>query len=150
MTKSPALAPFRAPWPEKYPSPEKLLQAAEEARSRAYAPYSRFSVGAAIYAEGSASFFTGCNIENGSYSLSMCAERNAAGAMIAGGFTKPLAIAVAGRQGEPCLPCGACRQFLAEFNPDLLIVLREGREAAVLSLKFLFPAPFILSAGGDL
>ncbi len=136
---------FRAPWPEGWPPAEELLKAAEDIRGRAYAPYSKFSVGAALYAEGSGTFFTGCNVENSSFSLSMCAERNAAGAMISAGFAKPLAIAVAGEPGEPCLPCGACRQFLAQFNPALLIVLREGARAAVLSLEFLFPAPFILA-----
>ena len=55
-----------------------------------------------------------------------------------------LAIAIAGRPGEPCLPCGACRQFLAEFNPGLLIVLEKGAETLVLSLADLFPAPFVL------
>ncbi len=136
---------FRAPWPEEWPPAEELLKAAEDIRNRAYAPYSGFSVGAALYAEGCGTFFTGCNVENSSFSLSMCAERNAAGVMISAGFEKPLAIAVAGESGVPCMPCGACRQFLAQFNPALLIVLREGAGTAVLSLELLFPAPFILA-----
>ena len=134
---------LRAPWPEDYPPAGELLKAAEDVRGRAYAPYSQFCVGAAVLAEGAPEFFTGCNVENGSFSLSMCAERNAAGAMVAAGFKKPLAVAVAGEPGMPCMPCGACRQFLAEFNPSLLVVLREGAEAAVISLAKLFPAPFL-------
>lgn len=140
----PNLDPYRVPWPKDFPPARELLRAAEDARAMAYAPYSEFFVGAAIYVEGCGAFLTGCNVENASYSLSMCAERNAAGAMASAGFRRPLAIAVAGEPGEPCLPCGACRQFLAEFNPNLLVVLREGEGTAVLSLGLLLPAPFSL------
>jgi len=138
------LDPFRSSWPEDYPPAEDLLRAAEEARTMAYAPYSRFSVGAALLVEGRPGFVTGCNVENASYGLSLCAERNAAGTLAASGGGRPLAVAIAGAEGEPCLPCGACRQFLAEVNPSLLIVVREGPGAAVLSLSALFPAPFLL------
>lgn len=138
------LDPFRSSWPEDYPPAEDLLRAAEEARAMAYAPYSRFSVGAALLVEGRPGFVTGCNVENASYGLSLCAERNAAGTLAASGGGRPLAVAIAGAEGEPCLPCGACRQFLAEFNPSLLVVVREGAGAAVLSLSALFPAPFLL------
>ncbi len=138
------LAPFRAPWPENYPPAEELLKAAERARESAYAPYSGFSVGAALLVEGREEFITGCNVENASYGLSLCAERNAAAALVALGGGRSLAVAIAGEPGEPCLPCGACRQFLAEFNPALLVVLSEGNGAAVLSLAALFPAPFLL------
>ncbi|MBL3538315.1 cytidine deaminase [Aminivibrio sp.] len=138
------LDPFRTLWPEDYPPAEGLLLAAEEARALAYAPYSRFSVGAALLVEGRSDFVTGCNVENASYGLSLCAERNAAGTLAASGGGKPLAVAIAGAAGEPCLPCGACRQFLAEFNPSMLVVLREGAGTAVLSLAALFPVPFLL------
>ena len=122
----------------------RLLQAAEQAVHKAYAPYSGFPVGAALYEEGREDFLSGCNVENSSFGLSICAERNAVGAMVVRGGRRPLAIAIAGRPGEPCLPCGACRQFLAEFNPELLIVLESGSEPLILSLADLFPAPFVL------
>jgi len=139
------LSPFRASWPGDYPSAARLLGAAQKARGNAYAPYSGFSVGAAIFVRGRAGFFTGCNVENSSYGLSFCAERSAAVAMVAAGETHPLAVAIAGLDGIPCLPCGACRQFLAEFNPELLLVLDEGGIPAVVSLTALFPAPFLLN-----
>ena len=141
---APCLDPFRAPWPEDSPPAGELLRAAEEARAFAYAPYSRFSVGAALLVEGRSGFVTGCNVENASYGLSLCAERNAAGTLAASGGGRPLAVAIVGAEGEPCLPCGACRQFLAEFNPSMLVVLREGAGTAVLSLAALFPAPVLL------
>lgn len=131
-------------WPGSWPSASELLKSARRARAFAYAPYSGFPVGAALYEEGREDFLSGCNVENGSFSLSMCAERNAAGAMVVRGGHHPLAIAIAGRPGEPCFPCGACRQFLAEFNPGLLIVLENGSEPLILSLADLFPAPFVL------
>ena len=138
------LDPYRVPWPEDYPPAEDLLRAAEEAQAFAYAPYSRFSVGAALLVEGRPGYVRGCNVENASYGLSLCAERIAAGNLAASGGGRPLAVAIAGAEGEPCLPCGACRQFLAEFNPSMLVVLREGAGTAVLSLAALFPAPFLL------
>ncbi len=131
-------------WPASWPSSAELLEAARRARSFAYAPYSAFPVGAALFEEGREDFLLGCNVENGSFSLTLCAERNAAGAMVVRGGRNPLAIAIAGHPGEPCLPCGACRQFLAEFNPRLLIVLEKGAGSLVLSLADLFPAPFVL------
>ena len=131
-------------WPPAYPSPALLLSAAVRAQKAAYAPYSGFSVGAALFVEGLAEPVTGCNVENSSYGLSICAERNAAAAMIAAGGSRPLALAVAGSRGKPCLPCGACRQFLAEFNPGLLILLEDGESHLLLRLSDIFPAPFIL------
>ncbi len=131
-------------WAASWPPPSDLLESARRARTFAYAPYSGFTVGAALYEEGRAGFLSGCNVENGSFSLSLCAERNAAGAMVVRGGRHPLAIAIVGRPGEPCLPCGACRQFLAEFNPELLVVLENGTETLILSLADLFPAPFVL------
>ena len=140
-----SLSPFRASWPGDYPPAARLLDAAKMAREKAYAPYSGFSVGAALLVRGRPEFFTGCNVENSSYGLSFCAERSTAVAMVAAGKTHPLAVAIAGQDGVPCLPCGACRQFLAEFNPELLLVLDEGGTPAVVSLAALFPAPFLLN-----
>lgn len=124
-------------------SAEMLLDEAREARKNSYSPYSGFPVGAAVLSD-DGKIFRGCNIENGSYGLTICAERNSISVMVASGRRKPLAVGIVGKTGEPCLPCGACRQFLAEFNPSLLIVVREGAGAAVLSLSALFPAPFLL------
>ena len=138
------LDPYRTSWPGDYPPPEDLFAAAAEVRKEAYAPFSRFAVGAAILSEGRGEFFLGCNVENSSYGLSLCAERNAMTALLARGGGKPLAMAIAGERGLPCLPCGACRQFLAEFNPSMIIVLEEGAKIGFFSLALLFPAPFIL------
>jgi cytidine deaminase len=94
-----------------------LVEAARNARGRFYAPYSGFAVGAAILAGGKT--FVGVNIENASYPLSVCAERNAVGAMIAAGERRIEAIAVvAGGSDGPVSPCGGCRQVLAEFAAD--------------------------------
>jgi len=122
----------------------ELFELAKKAAKQAYAPYSKFKVGAALVTA-TGKIYSGCNVENSSYGLSFCAERSAAVAMVAAGETHPLAVAIAGQDGVPCLPCGACRQFLAEFNPELLLVLDEGGTPAVVSLAALFPAPFLLN-----
>ena len=103
----------------------KLINAARAVRENAYAPYSGFKVGAAILAEGG-NIYAGCNVENASYGLTVCAERNAAAALIAGGDRRPLSIAIVAKEGVTCPPCGACRQVLMEFNPDLEIILESG------------------------
>jgi cytidine deaminase len=94
---------------------EQLVAAACEARRRAYAPYSRFTVGAAILAD-DGQIYTGVNVENASYGLTVCAERNAVGAMAGAGGRRVLALAVCTENGVT--PCGACRQVLSEFAPD--------------------------------
>src|SRR5205809_7552068 len=106
----------------------KLIEAATRARSRAHAPYSKFSVGAALLTK-SGKIFTGCNVENVSLGLTICAERNAVGAAIAGGERELAAIAIVTDFREPVFPCGACRQVLAEFNPELEVITStiEGR-----------------------
>jgi cytidine deaminase len=91
---------------------DRLIAAACEARARAYAPYSRFAVGAAVLAD-DGRVFTGVNVENASYGLTVCAERNAVGTMIAEGGRRVLAVAVCTENGVT--PCGACRQVLSEF-----------------------------------
>lgn len=133
-----------AEWTISSVTPEDLLGAAIMARDNAYAPYSDFPVGAALLVEGGR-VFTGGNIENGSFGLTICAERSALSVMIAAGFRRPEAIAVAGRHGEPCQPCGACRQVLSEFNPEMFVVLESGSGSPeIISLGVLFPMPFDL------
>lgn len=98
-----------------------LLAFAREAQEKAYAPYSGFKVGAAVYAGGE--IYQGCNVENAAYGSSVCAERGAAMAAVLAGNTSFDAIAVVGDSEDPCVPCGACRQFLAEFNPEMRVVM---------------------------
>lgn len=97
-----------------------LLTLAREARDHAYAPYSRFAVGAALRGK-SGRIFMGCNVENLSFGLTSCAERNAVFAAIAAGEREFEAIAVVADSNHPVSPCGACRQVLAEFAPGIPI-----------------------------
>jgi len=100
-------------------SPEELVAAALQARRHAYSPYSSYAVGAALEGE-SGHVYTGCNVENISYGLTICAERNAVASAICAGERRFRALAVATADGGT--PCGACRQVLAEFaGPDLAI-----------------------------
>ena len=119
-----------------------LVDAAVRARARAYAPYSRFKVGAALLcADGTV--VTGCNVENASYGLCICAERTAVAAAVAAGHTRFRAIAVATGSAPPSPPCGMCRQVLVEFAPDMPIVLvGKGGARARTTLKRLFPGTF--------
>jgi cytidine deaminase len=104
---------------------ESLLSEARAARQRAYAPYSNFRVGASVSTD--AGVFSGCNVENASYGLTMCAERVAATTAVAAGATRFDVLAVTGSSPGPTPPCGACRQFLYEFNPEMRVV-SEGRD----------------------
>ncbi len=107
---------------------DSLVEAAWQARDRAYAPYSNFHVGAALLAA-DGRIFAGCNVENISYGLTNCAERVAIGAAIAAGTREFLAIAVVADTGVPISPCGACRQVLAEFGlPLVMLANRATRE----------------------
>lgn len=119
-----------------------LLDAASAVRGRAHAPYSQFKVGAAVLGA-SGTVYAGCNVENSSYGLSVCAERNAVAAAVAGGEKKVLAVAVVTQGAEPSPPCGTCRQVLSEFGPNALVILKstEGREER-LRLSEIFPRPF--------
>jgi cytidine deaminase len=99
---------------------QELIAAALEAQKRFYAPYSNFPVGAAIRTA-SGKIFQGCNVENASYGLTICAERVAATSAVAAGEKEFVGVAVANRGGVS--PCGACRQFLAEFSPNVEIVM---------------------------
>ena len=102
---------------------ETLMGAAREASERAYAPYSGFRVGAALLTEGGA-VHAGCNVENASYGLAICAERNAAAAMaLADPEDREIRlVAVFSPDASPCFPCGACRQVLREFGCKVVVV----------------------------
>ncbi|MBD1935968.1 cytidine deaminase [Microcoleus sp. FACHB-68] len=106
----------------------RLLPAALEAVKQAYAPYSQFKVGAAVLTK-KGNLFAGCNVENASYGLTICAERVAICSAVAaeGEAMEIQAIAVVNEQKVPCSPCGACRQFIFEFGADALVIF-QGRE----------------------
>jgi cytidine deaminase len=121
-----------------------LVTAAREAREHAYAPYSNYQVGAALLS-GSGQIFTGCNVENASYGLCLCAERSAVAAMIATGERAIRAIAIVTDGPVPGPPCGMCRQVLAEFADDLPVHLasaQAGSLARTTSLSKLLADPF--------
>jgi cytidine deaminase len=101
---------------------ERLVTAAREARERAVATYSGFRVGAALEAA-DGTIITGCNIENASYGLTICAERVAMFKALSEGYRTFVRIAVVADTEAPTTPCGACRQILWEFGPDLVVIL---------------------------
>jgi cytidine deaminase len=119
-----------------------LLELARAARLRAFAPYSHFLVGAALEDE-SGRVFTGCNVENATYGLTVCAERVALFKAISEGARKFTRIAVVADSAEPTPPCGACRQVLWEFGGNLEIILGNlSAECGRHELKDLLPLPF--------
>jgi cytidine deaminase len=121
-----------------------LVQAAMDVRQRAYAKYSNFLVGAALLAA-DGRIFAGCNVENCSYGLTICAERSAVFNAVAAGQQKFDLLAIASVGGVT--PCGACRQVLAEFAPDLPIVLVNVDQPDVIveaNLRDLLPGAFVL------
>ena len=125
----------------------ELQTAARAARGNAWAPYSRYQVGAAVLAS-DGRIFVGCNVENASYGLTMCAERVAICTAIAQGCSSFSAICVS-LTGIP-VPCGACRQFLVEFNPEMLILLDDVNHTVdmppeLVPLSELLPRAFRLS-----
>ena len=125
---------------------EELVEAAARIREHAYAPYSRFKVGAAVLAE-SGQLFTGCNVENCSYGLALCAERGAIAAAVAAGETTVQLVAIVTSSDEPSPPCGMCLQTLAEFgNPETPVVLVNLRGVRrQLRLRDLMPHAFARS-----
>jgi len=101
---------------------EKLIQAAQSAMKNAYAPYSNFSVGAAVQTD-KGNIYSGCNVENAAYPIGHCAEASAISAMISAGEQTIVAVAVAGKGEALCTPCGGCRQRIREFASDEANVL---------------------------
>ena len=122
---------------------KELLEAALVARERAYAPYSKFLVGAAVRAE-SGKIYTGCNVENASYGLTVCAERNALFSAVGAGERKFTALCVVGDTQEPISPCGACRQVMAEFKVPCIILANLKGDAKEYTLEELLPLSFNL------
>jgi len=103
---------------------EKLIELALKAKEKAYVPYSKFRVGAALLTE-SGEIFTGCNVENASYGLTNCAERTAVFKAVSEGHTRFKAIAVVADSKQYVSPCGACRQVLAEFGQDIQVIIGD-------------------------
>lgn len=124
------------------PVSDPLVAAARAARAHAHAPYSRFAVGAAIET-GDGRVFTGANIENATYGLTICAERVAIFTAMSAGVRVFRRIAIVAATDAPTPPCGACRQILWEFAGDLEVVLaNETRETGHHRLSALLPLPF--------
>lgn len=122
--------------------PARVIEAARSASLRAYAPYSHFRVGAAALTEAGA-IYAGCNVENASYGLSMCAERNAVAGMVAADdFNKIRLVAVVSPDSAPCFPCGACRQVLREFGCEEVVVLDDSGSPKSYPLDALLPHAF--------
>jgi len=122
-------------------NPKDLIKLARGARSKAYAPYSKFKVGAALLAK-SGKVYTGCNVENASYGLTCCAERNAVFEAVGRGERDFIAIAIVSDSPEPTAPCGACRQVLNEFAPELEVIMAGKKVSKKTSLKKLLPLAF--------
>jgi cytidine deaminase len=130
---------------DKETNSERLKDAAFAAMENAYAPYSRFRVGAAVQAT-SGEVIAGCNVENAAYGEALCAERVAIAAAVAQGLTSFEEIAIASESDEPSPPCGSCRQTMSEFAPDLLVssYARNGKQAT-WRLSELLPEAFALN-----
>ena len=120
---------------------DTLRRAAMHARTNAYAPYSRFTVGAAVRTR-SGAVFTGCNVENASYGATICAERAALAAAVAAGERELVALVVASGAKSPTPPCGICRQCLAELAPSLPIRSYTDGARAEYDLSSLLPDAF--------
>ncbi|MDO9391804.1 MAG: cytidine deaminase [bacterium] len=129
--------------PKPYrPTANDLVKVAKEAKQKAYAPYSKFKVGAALLAK-SGKVYTGCNVENASYGLTCCAERNAVFQAVGRGERDFIAIAIVSDSPEPTAPCGACRQVLHEFSPELEVIMAGAKgKVRTRKLKELLPDSF--------
>ena len=127
---------------------QELLKEAKKASESTYSPYSKFPVGACVLYE-SGNKYLGCNVENASYGLALCAERNAISTAIANDEkSKIKAVAIYSPKQKKCMPCGACRQWMSEFaldkNETKIILEDENDNILVLSLEEIFPYGFTL------
>ena len=122
----------------------ELMRAAMKAAENAYAPYSRFRVGAAVLCDDEeGSVYTGCNVENASYPCGICAERTAVSKAVSEGRRRFVMIAVTGSSAEKCTPCGICRQFLYEFSPEMTVLCgNKDGEYDEMKLSDLLPRGF--------
>jgi cytidine deaminase len=137
-TSSPKLSPQER---------ESLLTAARQALKRAHAPYSHFHVGAAVLTD-QGEIFSGCNVENASYGLTNCAERSAIFTAVQATKADKLvirAVAVVNGNDVPCSPCGACRQVIAEFGENAIVIFRGQKDYVEMSIQDLLPESFRLS-----
>jgi cytidine deaminase len=126
---------------------ESILAAARAALKRAHAPYSNFHVGAAVLTD-QGEIFSGCNVENASYGLTNCAERSAIFTAVQGTKAAKLsirAVAVVNSNSVPCSPCGACRQVIAEFGREAIVIFQGQKDHVVMSIQDLLPESFRLS-----
>ncbi len=124
---------------------EQMLSSARAAFKNAHAPYSNFPVGSTILTE-SGALYSGCNVENASYGLTICAERNAIFAAVAaeGSGMRIKAVAVATERDGPCAPCGACRQVIFEFGPEAVVLFRGQSGTEQMLITKLLPEGFRL------
>lgn len=127
---------------------EELVQAAMKAREHAYAPYSRFKVGCAVLGV-SRKIYTGCNVENASFGLTLCAERVAIAKAVSDGERKLPVLAVVADTPGPTAPCGACRQLMLEFGVEKIIMGNVRGDRQEMSLEDLLPYAFHQSDMGE-
>ena len=120
---------------------DQLVKAAKQARNFSQAKYSNFPVGAALLSD-DGQVFSGCNVESSSYSMTICAERVALTKALSEGTTKFKAIAIAAKDGDFCPPCGACRQLLYDYAPNIDIILTDGKNIKSYKLADLLPLAF--------
>jgi len=119
----------------------RIIRAARDVQERAYAPYSHFRVGAALLGE-DGTVYTGCNVENASYGLTICAERNAIFHAVACGCRHFTALLITGDSKDLTAPCGACRQVMAEFSIPEIILVRPDDSYETFTLQQLLPLNF--------
>ena len=119
----------------------RIIRAARDVQERAYAPYSHFRVGAALLGE-DGTVYTGCNVENASYGLTICAERNAIFHAVACGCRHFIALLITGDSKDLTAPCGACRQVMAEFSIPEIILVRPDDSYETFTLQQLLPLNF--------
>lgn len=122
-----------------------LVEKARKTKHSAYAPYSHYQVGAALLTR-NGEIFTGVNVENASFGLTVCAERIAIFNALSQGNQDLEAIAISAQGEDIPYPCGACRQVMNEFNPDLIVILDSGDNINIYSLKELLPMAFKLKS----